>query len=383
MFPYGTNVFKVCENEMLTKMIKNSVEEKDEMNISIIESNRTDNDLLAKYSDDDLDFDLDDELKELTERHLHTDTEDEMITHSPEEKEDIKKKDNKADTKKKDNKADTQKKDNKPDTKKKDNKPDIRKKDNKPDTKKKDTKKKNNKPDSKKKDNKPDTKKKDNKPDTSKNIIENRASNSIKYKIQDIAKYRKVFIKMIKERMYILDLMNMWLAESIDNTDIVENMCTFARLCHASQIKIIFGCHQLIYAVNVALECLRDDVGNGIWPKSISYDNITLVNGKYVNDYYQCAVYEKRLIKTTCEEIEMVRRLIETNIHKYENIVKGVGEMDIYSLDQACADIDRTIGYIQKIIIMIPSIVEKIDEFRRKRLRRRIAIQNFLNKEYY
>ena len=338
MFPYGTNIFKVCENEMLSKMIRNSVEEKDEMNISIIESNRTDNDLLAKYNDDELDFDLDDELKELTERHLDTDTEDEMITHSLEEKEDIKKKDNKPDTKKKDNKPDTKKKgnkpdtkkkDNKPDTKKKDNKPDIRKKnikpdtkkkdtkkkDNRPDTKKKDTKKKNNKPaskekdnkpaskkednkpDTKKKDNKPDTKKKDNKPDTSKNIIENRASNRIKYKIQDIAKYWKVLIKMIKERMYILDLMNMWLAESIDNTVIVENMCKFDRLYHASQIKIMFGCHQLIsevYAVNVALECLREGVGNGIWPKSISYDNITLINGKYVNDYYQCAVYEKK-----------------------------------------------------------------------------------------
>ena len=328
MFPYGTNVFKVCENEMLTKMIKNSVEEKDEMNISIIESNRTDNDLLAKYNDDELDFDLDDELKELTERHLDTDTEDEMITHSLEEKEDIKKKDNKPDTKKKDNKPDTKKKDNKPDTKKKDNKPDTKKKDKpdirkkniKPDTKKKDTKKKDNRPDTKKKDtkkknnkpayrekdnkpaskkenNKPDTKKKDNKPDTSKNIIENRASNRIKYKIQDIAKYWKVLIKMIKERMYILDLMNMWLAESIDNTVIVENMCKFDGLYHASQIKIMFGCHQLIsevYAVNVALECLREGVGNGIWPKSISYDNITLINGKYVNDYYQCAVYEKK-----------------------------------------------------------------------------------------
>ena len=92
---------------------------------------------------------------------------------------------------------------------------------------------------------------------------------------------------------------------------------------------------------------------------------------------------KKRLIKITCEEIEIARRLIETSIHKYENIIKGGGEMDIYSLDQACADIDRTIGYIQKIIIMIPSIVEKIDEFRRKGLSRRIAIQNLLNKECY
>ena len=58
----------------------------------------------------------------------------------------------------------------------------------------------------------------------------------------------------------------------------------------------------------------------------------------------------------------MVRILIETNIHKYERIINNAGEMDIYSLDQACADIDRTIGYIRKIIIMIPSILKKMEE---------------------
>ena len=50
------------------------------------------------------------------------------------------------------------------------------------------------------KDNKPDTKKKDN--------IENRVSNSINYEIEDIAKYRKVLIKMIDERTDMLDIMN-------------------------------------------------------------------------------------------------------------------------------------------------------------------------------
>ena len=65
------------------------------------------------------------------------------------------------------------------------------------------------------------------------------------------------------------------------------------------------------------------------------------------------------LIKAAHEEIEMVRRLVEDNIHKYENIINGVEEMDIYALDQACADIDKTIGYIRKIMIMILSIAEK------------------------
>ena len=37
-------------------------------------------------------------------------------------------------------------------------------------------------------------------------------------------------------------------------------------------------------------------------------------------------------------------------------------EMDIHSLDCACADMDIATGYIRKIIVMIPSIVEKIFE---------------------
>ena len=33
--------------------------------------------------------------------------------------------------------------------------------------------------------------------------------------------------------------------------------------------------------------------------------------------------------------------------------------MDIYSLDQVCADIDKIVGYTRKILCKIPSIVEK------------------------
>ena len=272
---------------------------------------------------------------------------------------------NKPDTKKKDNKSYTKKKDNKPDTKKKDDKPDnkldTKKKDNKPDTKKKDD----------KPDNKLDTKKKDDKPDTSKNNIENGSSNRFKHEIQDIAKYRKVLIKMIYERMNMLDLMQFQLAESIEDTDINENSCKFIRLYRASRIDIRradtrFWYKQLvseIYAVNVALECLRDGVGNGIWPEDVNYNFIASINEISVEKYCEIIILDtKRLIKIACDEIEMARRLIETNIHKYERIIKNAGEMDIYSLDQACADIDNTAGYIRTIIFKISSIVEKIEE---------------------
>ena len=102
-----------------------------------------------------------------------------------------------------------------------------------------------------------------------------------------------------------------------------------------------------IYAVNVALECLRDGVGNGIWPKGISYNLITIVDERSVGWYYDIIKRDKiKLINAAREETEIVRRLIETNMHKYENIITGTREMDIYTLDRACADIDKTIRYI-------------------------------------
>ena len=215
-------------------------------------------------------------------------------------------------------------------------------------------------------------------------------------------------ILQIDERMYILDLMQFRFAESIENADILENTRKFNRLCRVSRIDLK-PLHMLtithVYAVNVVLECLRDGVGNGIWPKDVNYDLITSVGDRSVEKYYDRIVLEKRrLIKIACDEIEMVRGLIHTNVHKYENIIKGAGEMDIYSLDHACVDIGRTIGYIRKGIIKIPSIVEKnrydmikeierrTEEKRKKdhkkrekkqeKLRRRIAIENFLDKEH-
>ena len=62
-------------------MLRNKLFEHDEeMHITIIESNKTDNDLLVKY---DIDCDLDDELKGLTENDLDTDTEEEEKMNIP------------------------------------------------------------------------------------------------------------------------------------------------------------------------------------------------------------------------------------------------------------------------------------------------------------
>ena len=167
---------------------------------------------------------------------------------------------------------------------------------------------------------------------------------------------------MTEERIGMLDLINLRLAESIADIDIHENENKFAGLRRAKRIKTTWETASIahIYAINVALECLRDSVGNEIWPKDISYNLITIINEVSVVKYYRILAHEKKILtKAAHKEIEMVRRLIETNVHKYENIIKGTGEMNIYALDQACADIDKTIGYIRKVITMISSITEK------------------------
>ena len=170
---------------------------------------------------------------------------------------------------------------------------------------------------------------------------------------------------MIDDRINILDLINLRLAESIADIDVSENMRKFRISFIVNQVLIEFMDWYMlpisrIYAVNGALECLRNGVGNGISPKGVSYNVITIINESSAENYNEIITHEKKmLIKAAHEEIEMVRRLVEDNIHKYENIINGVEEMDIYALDQACADIDKTIGYIRKIMIMIPSIAEK------------------------
>ena len=50
-----------------------------------------------------------------------------------------------------------------------------------------------------------------------------------------------------------------------------------------------------LYAVNTALECLRDGVENGIWPKEINYDNITsIVADMDAKNYYYQIIDEKK-----------------------------------------------------------------------------------------
>ena len=102
----------------------------------------------------------------------------------------------------------------------------------------------------------------------------------------------------MRELINVLDLTNLWLAESLANIDIDENVNKFTRLCNANRMKtsswnMLLIAH--IYAVNVALECLRDGVGKGIWSKGVSYNLITILNEWSARKYYNITIYEKKI----------------------------------------------------------------------------------------
>ena len=86
---------------------------------------------------------------------------------------------------------------------------------------------------------------------------------------------------MIDDRMYMLDFINLRLAALTDNINFDENVDKFRRSCHANRIKKTryMMLISYIYGLNVALECLRNSVGNGIWPKDVTILLLSLMKG--------------------------------------------------------------------------------------------------------
>ena len=81
----------------------------------------------------------------------------------------------------------------------------------------------------------------------------------------------------------------------------------------------------------------------------------------------------------------MVVELISINLRKYLVILNNADNMSIYELDQACSDLDKNTRYIWKIIIDIPSIIDKTyescDKAKKVYLISNIAVKN-LNEEF-
>ena len=151
---------------------------------------------------------------------------------------------------------------------------------------------------------------------------------------------------------------------------------SFIRMCNANQTAFrgqYMNIIAEIYAVNMVLEYLRNNLGNGVWPKGITYDIIACIDEHSVRNYYKLIVQQKTvLINIVFKEVEMIRRLIETYVCVYGKKLESAEKIDIHTLDQTCANIDRTVGHIRKIIIKIPTIVDR---------KRKIQLKNEYEKD--
>ena len=187
------------------------------------------------------------------------------------------------------------------------------------------------------------------------NVIIREVASNAEYK-------RKVLAEVIKERIYMLDVMNFKLCELMDEISISESKNEFKRLCSANQIKSKsreMNRISQIYAVNVVMKNIRDVLGKRPCFRDISYDLIREL-GHNINSviyYYDTELKGKmRVIWILQKETAIIQRLIQVNAREYQ----GVDEKDIRALDQAYAKIDRTVEYARRIIIKLPYIIERM-----------------------
>ena len=164
----------------------------------------------------------------------------------------------------------------------------------------------------------------------------------------------------------------------------------FDELCNADNVNITIRFKSLIaeiYGVNVAIESLQRGMTNRLHIKYINYNRISdkLLN-KAVRTRLNNNTYEKKLqIEIAVREIEMVVELIFINLRKYLVIRNNADKMSIYELDQAYCELHKNTRYIRKIMIEIPSIIDKTykscDEANKTYLLNNIAIRT-LNGEF-
>ena len=136
-----------------------------------------------------------------------------------------------------------------------------------------------------------------------------------------------------------------------------DNIRMFYETRNKNRVKIddkVEGILAQIHSVNIALKCLRVGLNCKTWATAISYNRIAKFGCNYIAQLY----YKIGLIEAARKEIRKIQQWIGNNVRKYENITEDGKDLDIYSLHQKCADTDRAIRYIRKVICMIFSIVE-------------------------
>ena len=157
------------------------------------------------------------------------------------------------------------------------------------------------------------------------------------------------------------------LLKSTENTCMVDNKMLFNDLCARSRVRIVDDEARYVieelYSIGIALHSLQDVLKWKERIKSIRYGSITKLNKYSVRRRYENLIgYRSLLISLACEEIKIIKGLIEASIHKHNKVLMNAKEMNIHLLEQAYDNIDRNVGYIRKMIVKVPYIIKNLFE---------------------
>ena len=79
----------------------------------------------------------------------------------------------------------------------------------------------------------------------------------------------------------------------------------------------------------------------------------------------------------------MVNTLISANIKKYLLMLNNGDKISYYEIDQLCSSTDKTLGYIRKIVLTIPDIIDKTYKSGNQKYCKNVIKLRYLNEEFH
>ena len=123
---------------------------------------------------------------------------------------------------------------------------------------------------------------------------------------------------------------------------------------------------------------------NKLGIKYIDYDPIKKIfvkQVKQVRTRFENKLHDTELkIGIAVREIEMVNTRISANIKKYLLMLNNIDKMSYQEIDQLCSSTDKSVGYIRKIVLTIPDIIDKT---RNQKYCKNVIKLRYLNEEVH
>ena len=79
----------------------------------------------------------------------------------------------------------------------------------------------------------------------------------------------------------------------------------------------------------------------------------------------------------------MINTLISANIKKYLLMLNNSDKRSYYEIDQLWSSTDKTVGYIRKIVLTIPAIIDKTYKSCNQKYCKNVIKLRYLNEEFH